>query len=247
MNKLLFYFDFHGVLERDNELAVMDKFNRIMRKFKIDFIIDLKTTIKHYGKSWRGYFKDVAGVTDKNLLNEMNKIVSSSIDFGKRTFIKPQYHVHKVLNEIKEKGHDIIIVSGTSPDRLDDFVERIGVGHYITERIGVDRHENKDVDLLEAKVNSVLDYIEDRIFEGVDYDGLIVIGDNEDFDIKAGKKISKKSCLEVITCLFVDKQLNLFNTEKEKEEYFLSIKTKADHKIRDLRVILKMPELKGYF
>jgi len=55
MDKILFIWDFHGTLERDNVKAVKEIIDRVFHKFGINKAVSLDEVSKHYGLSWMDY------------------------------------------------------------------------------------------------------------------------------------------------------------------------------------------------
>lgn len=57
MEKLLFAWDFHGVLEKDNDLAVQEVCNTILSENQIVKKITLQEVRNLYGKRWYEYWQ----------------------------------------------------------------------------------------------------------------------------------------------------------------------------------------------
>ncbi len=70
-NKILFIWDFHGVLEKGNEKAVQELCNLILKDFQIQKEVSLKEVIDWYGLSWFDYFKLAAPQGNNELWQEM--------------------------------------------------------------------------------------------------------------------------------------------------------------------------------
>ena len=54
--------------------------------------------------------------------------------------IKPTDHVHQVLREIKEKGHENLIISNTESEVLAKFLDSVKISNLINHVIGTDSH-----------------------------------------------------------------------------------------------------------
>jgi phosphoglycolate phosphatase-like HAD superfamily hydrolase len=221
-NKILFVWDFHGTLERNNVKAVQELVNRVLISFGIKRRINLQKTVELYGLSWVDYFRDMypegnlkkwqAMKNKAEYLQVKNKVVEK--------YIKPARHAALVLSKIKKAGHWNIILSNTSPKFIRRFVRLVGLTPYFVAYIGLDLHYivRQGKDISQVKFDALSKYINKNKF-----DKLVKIGDRES-DIRAGKLIRAKT-------YYVKNEFNK-NTK---------LKIKPDYIITDLRKVL--PEL----
>ena len=82
----LFVWDFHGVLEKDCEFAVMEITNKVLEEFNIKKRINLKETKKLYGLKWSDYFRYCCP-------NESDTIIMKMVRFAlkrKWRYMQPQ-------------------------------------------------------------------------------------------------------------------------------------------------------------
>lgn len=128
----LFIWDFHGVLEKGNENAVLEISNEVLKKagHKERFTINDCRVL--YGKKWYEYFEYLLP----------NESYDTHMDLQENCFIyqrdnpnvvtkhiKPNDYVHEVLSAIAKK-HKQILISNTTPEDIDFFLETVGVSCY---------------------------------------------------------------------------------------------------------------------
>jgi phosphoglycolate phosphatase-like HAD superfamily hydrolase len=179
MNKLkndmkLFVWDFHGVLEKDNELAVIIVTNKILENAGYKERLSKKSGDNLYGKKWFQYFEYLLPYENHEKHMELTyKCFDYSNSNPKiiATYIKPNDNVVFVLDEISKK-HDQILVSNTQMVSLNIFVDSIGIGKYfpIEKRFATDSHTDKNA---KNKAQVVEEYIAKKNFEEI-----ITIGDS---------------------------------------------------------------------
>lgn len=219
-NKILFVWDFHGTLERDNVKAVQQLVNRVLISFGIKRRINLQKTVELYGLSWVDYFRYMypegnlkkwqAMKNKAEYLQVKNKVVEK--------YIRPARHAALVLSKIKKAGHRNIILSNTSPKFIRRFVRLVGLTLYFDAYIGLDLHHiaRAGKDISWVKFEALLKYINKNKF-----DKIVKIGDRES-DIKAGKLIGAKTYY----------LKNKFNKN-------IKLSIKPDYIIKDLREVLQ--------
>ena len=209
----LFVWDFHGVLEKDCELAVMEVTNKVLEKFSVKKRMSLEEIKKFYGLKWSDYFRYCCpNADDKTIMEMVNYALKPSLnEKSVLKYIKPQNNVFFVLEKIKEKGHLNLVISNSSQKALKFFIDSIKISDLIDDYIGVDSHTDF-LSKSNGKINLLKKYIEKNKFNKI-----IKIGDNE-ADIEAGINSG------AITYLF----------SKNK-----NINTKANYVISDLKEVLK--------
>ena len=221
-DKILFVWDFHGVLEKDNEHAVHEVCTLVLKEFGIDREVSLQQVIDWYGLSWFDYYRlavpEGSQKLWKDMVNRTFNLRQKGWDII-RKHIKPRDYSKEVLRTIKEKGHYNIVLSNSRPDHAKGFTKVIGVIDYLDGVIGADdTHYNSR---LNAEIQDIKAEILSNFLKDKNYKKVIVIGD-KDSDIKAGKKCG------AVTYLFFDPEIN-----KNPDE------AGADYIISDLRDILK--------
>lgn len=220
-NKILFVWDFHGVLEKDNVYAVRDLCNLVLNDFGFDRIVSLEEAAEYYGLSWLDFFKLILPQGDYKLWNQMVKRVLTLRERGWiiiKKYIKAREFAEYVLQEIKNNNHSNILLTNSSSEHAKRFTHFINLTSYLDDIKGIDYNWSckPNQELHNLKGHLLLDFI-----KGKDYRKIIIIGDRES-DIMAGKMCG------AITYLFVD-------TKLRKQ----LIETKADYIISDLRQVLK--------
>ncbi|MBW2977631.1 HAD hydrolase-like protein [Candidatus Woesearchaeota archaeon] len=209
----LFIWDFHGVLEKDNEHAVVEVTNQVLEEFGAEKRLDLDLCLKLYGKRWFEYYQLLHPKADEQTIKAM---VDRGVEISRTTdviyrHIKPMDYVHDVLRKIKQAGHDNLIVSNTQPHALDMYLDAVKITHFITHRIGADSHRKGITGNI--KISLLKEFLKSR-----KYDKIIAIGDRET-DIELGKSVGAVNYLFSRTNNFPQ--------------------TNAHFKISDLREVLK--------
>lgn len=226
-DKILFVWDFHGVLEKDNEHAVQEVCNLVLKDFGMNREISLEETINWYGLSFFDYFRLAVPKGNPELWQSMVKKTLSLQKIGWdiiKKYIKPRDFSEEVLKTIKDKGHHNIVLSNSRPQHTKRFVRVIGLTDYLEEIIGADTHRNTHIrnnSRINEEIHSIKAEILNNFIKDKNYKKVIVIGDKEG-DIKAGKKCG------AVTYLFFDPEINK-NPDKAEADYIIS----------DLREILK--------
>jgi len=214
--KILFAWDFHGVLEKDNDLAVKEICDRVLKDKGIKNSISLDKVRELYGLRWYDYYQFLAPSAGHEELMEM---VETSIKMSgelTKNFLKANDFALNVLKEIKEKNHFNIVISNSCPVRINDFVSWVGLKPFFAAVIGIDKHR-KDIsfDLVGEKAKVIK-----AEAQKIDAEKIVVIGDREE-DILAGLESG------AITFLYKG-PLSGHSGE-----------TKAHYVINDLREVLK--------
>jgi len=211
----LYVFDFHGTLAKGNECAVVESTNLSLEEHGRKERLTLEDTYRWQGKPWADYFIGLCpGVSEK----EIASMVSCAKRLGYKIFPKhtsPMEHVVEVLQEIKRRGDISIVISNTTPDALDKYLQHIGIINLVNDRIGITNEVEKTgrLDVAKDKGRKLAEYIKDKNFDGV-----TVIGDTED-DVRAGKMVNATTFY--------------FNQDGKKIDL-------ADYSISDLRKVLEV-------
>jgi len=170
----LFVWDFHGVLEQDNDLALIEVTNIILKKNGFKAKIDLKIRNLLYGRRWYEYFEHI--LPDENYSTHMDLTCQSYIYNDTHPevstkYIKPANWAEKVLTQIQEKKHDQILISNTNTNSLNTYLNLVDLKKFfVDEKIfGTDSHRNKRP---KTKFEYLQDYLIDKKFKEI-----IIIGD----------------------------------------------------------------------
>ena len=176
----LFVWDFHGVLEKDNDLAVLDISNTVLEQAGYAERFSEENNREFYGLKWFQYFERLLPY----LSNEQHMALQDAcFTFAEKNLeilakhIKPSDYSLETLKAIHEAGHDQIILSNTRPHDLLWFVNTVGIKDYFPDEkiIGVNAHQKHGV-----KKDALKHYLRDKKF-----DELIIIGDSQsDMDLK---------------------------------------------------------------
>lgn len=220
MNKLkndmkLFVWDFHGVLEKNNELAVEFITNKILKEAGYKERLTKKTGDELYGKRWFQYFEYLLPYENHEKHMELTYRCFDVGDFHPEIvakYIKPASWAKTVLKKIGEK-HDQILISNTHPAALKRFLEAVDLNKYFkADKIfSTDSHR-----MIPAKNKAEVakEYINKNKF-----DEIIVIGDSIE-EMHLSKILGAK-----------------FYLYAHKGKNFR--KCNCEHKIRDLRDIIR--------
>lgn len=211
----LFVWDFHGVLEKDNDLAVLDISNIVLEQAGYTERFSEEDNRNFYGLKWFQYFERLLpGLTNEQHL----ALQAACFRYAEENMhvlakhIKPNDHIAEVLEAIHKSGHDQIILSNTRPQDLVWFVQAIGIEKYFPEDkiFGVNAHQKHA-----TKKDALKGYLIDKSFQDI-----IIIGDTEN-------DMELKEVSGGITYFYSHPHLR--NAKK----------IQADHLITDLRKILK--------
>lgn len=211
----LFVWDFHGVLEKDNDLVVLDISNQVLEEAGYAERFSDEDNKRFYGLKWFQYFERLL----PNLTSEQHMALQAAcFEFAEKNQdilakqIKPSDHSLAVLKAIHDAGHDQIILSNTRPHELLWFVNTVGITKFFPEEkvIGVNAHQKHRV-----KKDALKDYLSNKRFEE-----LVIIGDSEsDMELQE-----------------VDGGITYFYSHPHISH---SGMVKADYMIKDLREVLQ--------
>lgn len=170
----LFVWDFHGVLEKDNDLAVREISNRVLEQAGYDRRLSEAENADLYGLKWYQYFERLL----PELSHEQHlELQAACFAFAEGNLdvlakhIRPTEHSVEVLRTIHEAGHDQIILSNTRPHDLLWFAQTVGIDSYFQgdRIIGVNAHQKHG-----DKSAALTFYLEGKTFDDV-----IIIGDSQ--------------------------------------------------------------------
>jgi len=210
----LFVWDFHGVLEKDNEKAVIDISNQVLAQAGYSERFTEEDNERYYGLKWYQYFERLLPALAKEehlaLQAACFKFAEDNLDVLAK-HIKPNDHVRVVLKKIADSGNQQIVISNTRQTDLIWFLNSIEIKEFFDEKhiIGVNAHQTHA-----SKADALKAHVTNRKF-----DKIIVIGDSED-DLKLGKEVG------ATTYFYKHPHREHENTQN------------ADHIINDLRIVL---------
>ncbi len=211
----LFVWDFHGVLEKDNERAVIDISNKVLEKLGYKERISRKINLKLYGQKWYEYFEYILPHEshEKHL-----KIQKACIAYEKDNHnivannIKPNNHAIAVLEAIQKSKQDQILISNMSDVALEMFTNSIGITKYFSKKAFF--CNTKSGNKVYTKHERLREYLKNKIF-----DKIIIIGDTPN-------DISLNEVAGGITYLYTHPHLKFKNCN-------------PTYKINDLREVLR--------
>lgn len=211
----LFVWDFHGVLEKDNEKAVIEISNYVLTQAGFSERISESDNERLYGLKWFEYFEILLPRLSRK---ECLDLQTACIKYAEANFdilikyIKPNDHAYDVLSKIAASDNQQIVISNSRQADLIWFLKCVNLKKYFSpDRIvGVDAHQKHT-----TKTEALKEYLYNN-----DFPKIIVIGDSEN-DLNLGRAVGATTYY--------------YRHPHRKHE-----KTQnADYIINDLRVILK--------
>lgn len=171
----LFVWDFHGVLEKGMEGAVLEISNIALSDFGYAQRFTEEDITRLYGRRWFEYFEFLLPQVTRGKCLELQRFcfeLSTSNPRIVARHIQPNNHVHAVLSSIALK-HDQILISNTSSKGLEFQLECIRVTPYFPKRkvFGINIHQNP----MKTKKDVLSEYL-----EGKEFDDVVVISDTPD-------------------------------------------------------------------
>ncbi len=172
----LFVWDFHGTLEKGNELAAGEISNKTLEAFGYSQRFTIEDGFKLYGKNWYEYFEYLLPEEPHEKHLELQaasfKCSNASPEIIAK-YITPNDHAHDVLEAIKEAGHCQILISNTTPQSIKIFLNAVDMARFFPEGYvfaanGHSRAAGK------IKNEILLDFLREKKFEEI-----IVIGDSK--------------------------------------------------------------------
>jgi len=171
----LFDWDFHGVLETGNEYAVQEVVNRVLPLFGITRKATVEECLMMYGKKWADYYKFYNPKADEETIHKMvEKAVEISV--GEKIaskHMKAAEYARYVLWKIEEYNHTNLLMSNSSEEALDYFLESVKLQDCFDFIFAADGHRK------EYNVDSKARYLE-GFLKNKKFDKIIVIDDMEE-------------------------------------------------------------------
>lgn len=133
----LFVWDFHGVLEKDNEHAVIDISNRVLKKLGYKQRISKEDNLKLYGQKWYEYFEYLLPNKSHEKHLEIQRACIAYEQANPNIVgdnIKANDYAIEVLEKIQKSPHDQILISNMSDVALEMFTNSIGITKYFPKK-----------------------------------------------------------------------------------------------------------------
>jgi phosphoglycolate phosphatase-like HAD superfamily hydrolase len=141
----LFVWDFHGVLEKGNEGAVLEISNQVLRDFGYQEQFSVQENHRLYGCKWYQYFEHILPhepherhlelqLASFTMSDTHPDIISKHVDAND--------HALAMLRSISSK-YDQIVISNTKPSSLELFIKATGMTDYFnsSNAFAVDIHK----------------------------------------------------------------------------------------------------------
>lgn len=170
----LFVWDFHGTLEKNNELATKEITNLVLKQAGHKVKLTTQDNLRLYGASWHSYYAHLLPNHPSELHHQL-QTASFLYPLGPeivRKHIRPTPHAHTVLTKIAQKGHTQIVISRTAPNSLIFFLEAVNMSHFFPEghALAIDGHVPNPTRSKQTILNAFL--------ENKHFDRIITIGDS---------------------------------------------------------------------
>lgn len=185
----LFVWDYHGTLEKGNELASLEISNLALQKFGYAERFSTEDAIKLYGKKWYEYFEYILPnephETHVNLQEASFEWPDHDVIVAR--YIQPNDYALEVVQAIAESGHRQILISNTSSKALPRFIKMAGLEAYFTEdnAFAVSGHTRE---VARDKIHVLTEYIK---MMPEPPERIILIGDSQkDVELIAGDNVA---------------------------------------------------------
>ncbi|MBA3957936.1 MAG: HAD hydrolase-like protein [Parachlamydiaceae bacterium] len=171
----LFVWDFHGVLEKGNDLAVVEITNQVLATHGITRRMTSEESFALSGKRWHEYFAFLlpdSTLEQQKILQDACIALSHANPEIVRRYITVNDHAVDVLESISQSEHEQIVISNTQPHSLDLFLKMVNLERYfpISHRFGANSHAQNFL----TKRCCLSSFLKDR----KTFDHLISIGDS---------------------------------------------------------------------
>jgi phosphoglycolate phosphatase-like HAD superfamily hydrolase len=172
----LFVWDFHGVLEKGNEAAVIEISNAVLEEFGYSERFTPEENESLYGRKWYEYFEYLLPTEphERHLQLQAASFKMSDERWDIVTkHIKPTANAIGVLEAIAS-SHQQIVVSNTKPHALVEYIRTVGMTDYFnhTNAFAVDQHKR---DAARTKQDVLREYLESN----PQVQQLVIIGDSK--------------------------------------------------------------------
>lgn len=183
----LFVWDFHGVLEKGNDNAVLEITNRALEFHGYARRMTKDESELLSGLRWHEYFSFLIAGLEKEQCFQLQATcfdISQSQPEILVRHIQLNDHVDHVLETIQNSQNSQILISNTPAQSLEMFVNLVGIDKYFpaTHRFGVDSHHQNKL----TKKDCLNEFIKNKSL----FKSIISIGDSPgDMDLIHQDKI----------------------------------------------------------
>lgn len=167
----LWVWDFHGVLERGTECAVLEISNLALERHGFDCRFSFGDIMSLYGRLWHEYFAYLLPERPDEVhlaLQQCCYDIQQEYPHIIPKHILPTEHAFEVLDYIRNR-HNQILISNTNSDHIDFFVDSVGMTGLFDCVIGVDRHGDPSL-----TKSAILD----QYVQGKEYRRIFSVGDS---------------------------------------------------------------------
>lgn len=171
LEKKIFIWDFHGVLETGTENAVLEISNKALEASNRAERLTIEQCNQLYGKEWWEYFARIMPYEPHtfHILLQNLCYALDSFDIIKK-YIKPAPYAYEVLEKIKE-NHEQILISKVNPPSLYKFIDSVSMRYFFGEGKAFASNDKK---------KTLAEFLENKKF-----DSLVIIGDSpSDIELK---------------------------------------------------------------
>jgi phosphoglycolate phosphatase-like HAD superfamily hydrolase len=181
---ILFIWDFHGVLEKDNEKSVIEISNAVLAEAGYKERFTEEDNERFYGLKWYEYFgKLIPSLPNEDCL----KLQSHCFIYAENHLeilakhIKPNDGAIDVLTKIARSGNKQIVISNSRQRDLLWFLDAVKINKFFSKDhiVGVNAHQHH-----ETKTDALQNFLKNNTY----FSKLVVISDSED-DLIMGKTI----------------------------------------------------------
>ncbi len=171
----LFVWDFHGVLEKGNDDAIVEITNLALESHGYFRRMTQHEAEILAGMCWHEYFSfllpELSNEKCKELQSTCFKISQKHPEIVEK-YIQLNEHADFVLSSIQNSKHQQILISNTAPKSLDFFIETVGIEKYFLQshRFGIDSHTQKTI----TKKNCLAEFLKNKNH----FESIISIGDS---------------------------------------------------------------------
>lgn len=171
----LFVWDFHGVLEKGNDDAVLEITNLALESHGYFRRMTQQEALVLSGMRWHEYFSfllpDLSNEKCMELQSTCFKISQNHPEIIAK-YIQLNQYADFVLSSIQNSKHQQILISNTPPKSLDLFIEIVGIEKYFVQshRFGIDSHTQKTI----TKKTCLLEFLKNKDH----FESIISVGDS---------------------------------------------------------------------
>lgn len=169
----LFVWDFHGVLEKDNDRGLVDYLNMALASHGHEERFDYEEVKRLYGKRIYDFFVDrLPHLPPHQHQKLLETFLKHQVDFSiVHKYIKPTEHAHHVVETIGRK-HKQVVISSTQNHLLPKFLDAVQIRHHFPRGHAV------ATDIPKKKLHTPKKEILKRYLAKQAYDDIVIIGDS---------------------------------------------------------------------